>query len=85
MQWWMQAASKSSQGGKFGGGDLEDNYMTLYHTIYPTRESLIIIYCLQNPRSDTEPVLLEQQQWKNNGFAYPPFTLLHQLSGFANL
>jgi len=85
------------------GGNLEDNCMTLHHTVWPARESLIINYCLPNPplsspppwlvryfygivyqqpivtadhtmRSDTEAVLLEQQRWKNNGFAYP-FTL----------
>jgi len=33
IQWWMQAASKSSQRGKVRGENLEDNCMTLHYTI----------------------------------------------------
>ena len=35
--------------GGISGGNLEDNCMTLHHTIWPARESLIINYCLLNP------------------------------------
>ena len=42
-------------GGGNSGGNLEDNCMTLHHTVWPARESLIINYCLPNPPLSSPP------------------------------